>query len=203
MDSLEVIKSLCDKNGISIAQLEKELGYGNGSIAKARTIKSDRVVELSEYFGVSTDYILKGGENTLQRVELESDTVKIKVLGRVAAGVPIEAVEEIIGEETISRKMANSGEYFGLRISGDSMEPTIHHGSIVIVRQQDDVENGEIAIVVVNGNDATCKRIEKFDNGIMLVPINTEYEEKFYSNEEIESLPVKIVGKVVQARTNF
>ena len=203
MDSLEVIKSLCDKNGISIAQLEKELGYGNGSIAKARTIKSDRVVELSEYFGVSTDYILKGGENTLQRVELDSDTVKIKVLGRVAAGVPIEAVEEIIGEETISRKMANSGEYFGLRISGDSMEPTIHHGSIVIVRQQDDAENGEIAIVVVNGNDATCKRIEKFDNGIMLVPINTEYEEKFYSNEEIESLPVKIVGKVVQARTNF
>ena len=203
MDSLEVIKSLCDKNGISIAQLEKELGYGNGSIAKARTIKSDRVVELSEYFGVSTDYILKGGENTLQRVELDSDTVKIKVLGRVAAGVPIEAVEEIIGEEKISRKMANSGEYFGLRISGDSMEPTIHHGSIVIVRQQDDVENGEIAIVVVNGNDATCKRIEKFDNGIMLVPINTEYEEKFYSNEEIESLPVKIVGKVVQARTNF
>ena len=203
MDSLEVIKSLCDKNGISIAQLEKELGYGNGSIAKARTIKSDRVVELSEYFGVSTDYILKGGENTLQRVELDSDTVKIKVLGRVAAGVPIEAVEEIIGEETISRKMANSGEYFGLRISGDSMEPTIHHGSIVIVRQQDDVENGEIAIVIVNGNDATCKRIEKFDNGIMLVPINTEYEEKFYSNEEIESLPVKIIGKVVQARTNF
>ena len=203
MDSLEVIKSLCDRNGISIAQLEKELGYGNGSIAKARTIKSDRVVELSEYFGVSTDYILKGGENTLQRVELDSDTVKIKVLGRVAAGVPIEAVEEAIGEETISRKMANSGEYFGLRISGDSMEPTIHHSSIVIVRQQDDVENGEIAIVVVNGNDATCKRIEKFDNGIMLVPINTEYEEKFYSNEEIESLPVKIVGKVVQARTNF
>lgn len=203
MDSLEVIKSLCDKNGISIAQLEKELGYGNGSIAKARTIKSDRVVELSEYFGVSTDYILKGGENTLQRVELDSDTVKIKVLGRVAAGVPIEAVEEVIGEETISRKMANSGEYFGLRISGDSMEPAIHHGSIVIVRQQDDVENGEIAIVVVNGNDATCKRIEKFDNGIMLVPINTEYEEKFYSNEEIESLPVKIIGKVVQARTNF
>lgn len=203
MDSLEVIKSLCDKKGISIAQLEKELGYGNGSIAKARTIKSDRVVELSEYFGVSTDYILKGGENTLQRVELDKDIVKIKVLGRVAAGVPIEAVEEVIGEETISRKMANSGEYFGLRISGDSMEPTIHHGSIVIVRQQDDVENGEIAIVIVNGNNATCKRIEKFDNGIMLVPINTEYEEKFYSNEEIESLPVKIIGKVVQTRTNL
>lgn len=203
MDSLEVIKSLCDKKGISIAQLEKELGYGNGSIAKARTIKSDRIIELSDYFRVSTDYILRGGENTLQRVELDKDIVKIKVLGRVAAGVPIEAVEEVIGEETISRKMANSGEYFGLRISGDSMEPTIHHGSIVIVRQQDDVENGEIAIVIVNGNDATCKRIEKFDNGIMLVPINTEYEEKFYSNEEIESLPVKIIGKVVQARTNF
>lgn len=195
MDSLEVIKSLCDKKGISIVQLEKELGYGNGSIAKARTIKSDRVVELSEYFGVSTDYILKGGENTLQRVELDKDIVKIKVLGRVAAGVPIEAIEEVIGEETISRKMAETGDYFGLRISGDSMEPTIHHGSIVIVRQQDDVENGDI--VIVNGEDATCKKIEKFENGIMLVPMNKAYEEKFYANEEIENPHINLVFSMV------
>ena len=83
------------------------------------------------------------------------------------------------------------------------MEPTIHHGSIVIVRQQDDVENGDIAIVIVNGEDATCKKIEKFENGIMLVPMNKAYEEKFYTNEEIEKLPVRIIGKVVESRTKF
>ena len=83
------------------------------------------------------------------------------------------------------------------------MEPLIHHGSIVIVRQQDDVENGDIAIVIVNGEDATCKKIEKFENGIMLVPINKSYEEKFYANEEIEKLPVRIMGKVVESRTKF
>lgn len=152
---------------------------------------------MSEYFGVSTDYILKGGENTLQRVELDKDIVKIKVLGRVAAGVPIEAVEDVIGEETISKKMAETGDYFGLRISGDSMEPLIHHGSIVIVRQQDDVGNGDIAIVIVNGEDATCKKIEKFENGIMLVPINKAYEEKFYTNEEIENPHINLVFSMV------
>ena len=83
------------------------------------------------------------------------------------------------------------------------MEPLIHHGSIVIVRQQDDVENGDVAIVIVNGEDATCKKIEKFENGIMLVPMNKAYEEKFYSNEDIEKLPVRIIGKVVESRTKF
>ena len=81
----------------------------------------------------------------------------------MAAGVPIEASEDVIGEEMITQKMAESGEYFGLRISGNSMEPEIHHGSIVIVRQQDDVENGDIAIVLINGGEATCKKIEKFE----------------------------------------
>ena len=203
MEQLDIVRRLCEEKGISIAQLEKILSYGNGSIAKSKTLRSDRVVDIAKYFGVTTDYILTGKNGTLERVQLENEPCVIKVLGRVAAGIPIEASEDVIGEEMITQKMAESGEYFGLRISGNSMEPEIHHGSIVIVRQQDDVENGDIAIVLINGGEATCKKIEKFDNGIMLVPFNKEYTEKFYTNEEIENLPVRILGKVVEQRKKY
>ena len=203
MEQLDIVRGLCEEKGISIAQLEKILSYGNGSIAKSKTLRSDRVVDIARYFGVTTDYILTGKNGTLERVQLENEPCVIKVLGRVAAGIPIEASEDVIGEEMITQKMAESGEYFGLRISGNSMEPEIHHGSIVIVRQQDDVENGDIAIVLINGGEATCKKIEKFDNGIMLVPFNKEYPEKFYTNEEIENLPVRILGKVVEQRKKY
>ena len=158
---------------------------------------------ITNFLNVSAEHIISGEVENIQKVELDDEPIQIRVLGKVAAGVPIEAVEDVIGEETISKKMAETGDYFGLRISGDSMEPLIHHGSIVIVRQQDDVENGDVAIVIVNGEDATCKKIEKFENGIMLVPINKAYEEKFYTNEEIEKLPVRIMGKVVESRTKF
>ena len=127
---------------------------------------------ITTFLGVSAEYIILGEGENIQKIELDDEPIQIRVLGKVAAGIPIEAVEDVIGEETISKKMAETGDYFGLRISGDSMEPLIHHGSIVIVRQQDDVENGDIAIVIVNGEDATCKKIEKFENGIMLVHIN-------------------------------
>lgn len=202
MTLVDKIKKLCDERGISLKQLESVLGFGNGSLAKSKTIKSDRILELANFFNVSTDYLLKE-DAELGEVPVKSSMVSVKVLGRVAAGVPIEAIEDVIGEETISPELASTGEFFGLRISGESMEPLIHHGSVVIVREQEDVENGEIAIVVVNGNDATCKKIEKYSNGIMLVPINKEYNEKFYSNEEIESLPVNIIGKVIEARAKF
>ena len=168
-----------------------------------RPPQSEWIAPIANFLGVSTLYILPGEKEDIKKIKLDDEPIQIRVLGKVAAGVPIEAVEDVIGEETISKKMAETGDYFGLRISGDSMEPTIHHGSIVIVRQQDDVENGDIAIVIVNGEDATCKKIEKFENGIMLVPINKSYEEKFYANEEIEKLPVRIIGKVVESRTKF
>lgn len=126
--------------------------------------------------------------------------VTIKVLGRVAAGVPIEAVEDIIDTEEISADMARSGEYFGLQIHGDSMEPRIYEGDVVIVRQQDDAESGDIVIAMINGNDATCKRLTKYTSGIALAALNTKYEPMMFTNEEIIEKPVRIIGKVVELR---
>ena len=85
--------------------------------------------------------------------------VRIPVLGRVVAGIPLEAITDIIDYEEIPAQMAKSGTYFALQVKGRSMEPTLHEGDVVIVRQQPEVENGEIAIVLVNGNDATVKEV--------------------------------------------
>ena len=205
--ALQRICDLIRKKGLTELQFCKATGIPQStwySWKQRDSIPTNRYMpNITTFLGVSAEYIISGEGENIQKIELDDEPIQIRVLGKVAAGIPIEAVEDAIGEETISKKMAETGDYFGLRISGDSMEPTIHHGSIVIVRQQDDVENGDIAIVIVNGEDATCKKIEKFENGIMLVPMNESYEEKFYTNEEIEKLPVRIIGKVVESRTKF
>ena len=99
--------------------------------------------------------------------------------------------------------MATSGDYFALQVRGRSMEPRMKEGDVVIIRQQPDVDNGDIAIVLVNGNDATIKKIGKSSEGIMLVPTNPAFEPIFYNNREIMELPVKILGKVVELRAKF
>ena len=127
--------------------------------------------------------------------------VRIPVLGRVVAGIPIEAIEEVIDWEEIPQKMASTGKFFALRVCGHSMEPKILEGDVVIVRQQDDVDNGDIAIVLVNGDEATVKRIKKQAEGITLIATNISvYEPHFYSNQEIRDLPVRVIGKVVELR---
>lgn len=132
-----------------------------------------------------------------------SKGVKIKVLGRVAAGIPIEAIEDIIDTEEITEEMARTGKFFGLQIKGDSMAPNICNGDIVIVRQQDDAENGDVVIATVNGNDAVCKRLRKYKEGIELLSNNPSYEPMEFSNNDIIETPVKILGKVVELRRKF
>lgn len=133
----------------------------------------------------------------------KKNAVKIPVLGLVRAGIPMDAVEYIIDYEEISEEMARQGEFFALQIKGDSMEPRIKEGDVVIVRKQPDVESGETAIVLVNGDEATIKKVKKFDGGIHLIPNNPNYDVSTYMNADIEKLPVTILGKVVELRAKF
>jgi repressor LexA len=100
-------------------------------------------------------------------------------------------------------ELASTGEFFGLQIHGDSMELKISDGDVVIVRQQEDAESGDIVIALVNGQEATCKRLKKYQNGIMLLSTNTEYEPLVFSDEEVQEKPVRIIGKVVELRAKF
>lgn len=206
MTTYEIYKRLLDEKGVKTADVCRATGIAQASMSQWKkgeiNLKLETLSRIADYFGISV-FEFYENDGSVAPAPLEPETVKIKVLGTVPAGVPIEAVEDIIGEEEISMKLAQTGEFFGLRIKGDSMEPRIFHGDTVIVRQQDDVDNGDVAIVMINGSDATCKKVEKHDNGIMLVPLNRKYEEKFYTNEDIEKLPVRIIGKVVELRAKF
>lgn len=126
---------------------------------------------------------------------------RIPVLGKIPAGVPVEMVEEIVDWEDIPKEWAYSGkEYFALRVAGDSMAPKYLEGDVLILRKQEDCESGKECVVAVNGFDATFKKVIKKESGIMLQPLNPNYEPQVFSNEDIETLPVRILGTVVELR---
>lgn len=160
--------------------------------------RMDKVDKIAEFFNIERSDLI--GHNEQVYEPPKPKMIKIPVLGEVAAGIPIDAIENIIDYEEITENLAHTGEFFGLKIKGDSMYPMICDKDIVIVRKQPNVENGEVAIVLVNGNEATCKKIKKDTQGITLVPKNPEYKEKTYTNKEIQTLPVTIIGKVIELR---
>ena len=205
----EIIDQLCAEKGISGSKMCDDLGMSRSTLTelrkgRAKTLKLEKASKIAEYFGVSVDYLL-GNESAPDGPPAPSrpGSKWIPVLGRVAAGTPIEAVEDILDYEEIDAKTAASGEHFALQIKGQSMEPRIKDGDVVIVRKQDGCDSGDVAVVLVNGDEATVKRIKKEPAGIMLIPSNPSYEPKFYSNDEILSLPVRIIGKVIELRAKF
>lgn len=163
----------------------------------------EMISRIADYFNVTVDYLLGREQDSQNENNSKNKGIKIPVLGYIPAGIPIEAVEDILDYEEITPDMARNGEHFALKIKGDSMIPNIMDGDIVIVRVQPDVESGETAIVKVNGDEATCKRIVKQKTGISIVANNPKYEPRFFTNEEVINTPVTVVGKVVELRRSF
>ena len=158
------------------------------------------LVKLANLYGVTTDYLL--GKDT--NAPASTGGKWIPVLGDVAAGIPIEAVEDIVDYEEIDAALAATGDFFGLRIKGSSMEPRIREGDVVIVRKQDDADTGDTAVVMVNGDSATVKRIKKEPDGsLWLLPNNPAYDPQHFTPSEIMDKPVLIIGKVVELRGKF
>ena len=135
-----------------------------------------------------------------KRKKHQKKAVRIPVLGKVAAGIPIEAIEDILDYEEITEKLASTGTFFALRIKGDSMTPKIQDGDTVIVRQQNTAKSGDIVIAKVNGDDACCKKLVINSQGVILQSFNTAYEPMFFTKEEVMTRPVTIIGKVVELR---
>lgn len=168
---------------------------------------NEKIFLLSKVFGVTEAWLLGYNVPRYERIENTGPQtpqgLKIPVLGTVAAGIPISAVEEILDYEEVPQSWKNQGEFFGLRIKGDSMKPDINHGDTVIVRKQSTANNGDVVITLVNGDDVTCKKFEKLDNGIILISNNSEYSPMYFSNEEVVTKPVVILGRVVELRRKF
>ena len=161
-----------------------------------------KVQALADYFNINKSDLIEDKKLNIDTVPIESGYT-IPVLGRVAAGYGKEAVEEVIGQIEISPALAAKGDYFGLLIKGDSMIPTLYDGDTVIVQRVDDAESGDLVIALVNGHDATCKRLQKYAEGIALIPQNPVYEPMRFTESEIDTPPVKILGKVIEMRRKF
>ena len=195
------IKSAREDLKLTKRELAKRIGVHESSINKYEKglvdIPLSKISELSRVLNVTEAYLM-GWEDSQP-----TQGLKIPVLGTVAAGIPISAVEDILDYEEVPQSWENQGEFFALKIKGDSMKPDINDGDTVIVRQQSTANNGDVVIALVNGDDATCKKFEKLGNGIMLISNNSEYSPMYFSNEEVLTKPVVIIGRVVELRRKF
>ena len=197
------IKSTRESLKLTKRELAKRIGVHESSINKYEKglvdIPLSKITELARVLNVTESYLMGWEDDDKETPQ----AIKIPVLGTVAAGIPISAVEDILDYEEIPQSWQNQGEFFGLKIKGDSMKPDINDGDTVIVKQQSTANNGDVVIALVNGDDATCKKFEKLDNGIMLISNNSEYSPMYFSNEEVTTKPVVIVGRVVELRRKF
>ena len=200
----ERIKEARKSAGLTQLELAKKTELSRSYIGDIEKDRYNPSVSTLQLIATATNTPLEDLLPSTKTVSPAGRGVRIPVLGRVVAGIPIEAVEEILDYEEITPELAATGEFFALQVRGDSMEPTLRDGDVVIVKKQPTVDSGDIAIVLVNGNDATVKEIKESPSGITLIGHNVAvYTPQFYSNKEIQNLPVQIIGKVVEMRRKF
>lgn len=207
------LKFLREKKGISKNKLGELVGVNQTTIGRWEneeiTPSIDNVEEVARVLNIDLpDLLIKDlSFDNGDLINIPDDTIQIPVLGTIKAGMPIEAQQEILEYIEIPKKWTAGGKkFYGLKISGDSMFPKYQEGDIVIFEQNEDKEmyNGKDCAVMVNGDDATFKKVLLSDSGITLVPYNTaRYEMMMYSNDDIANLPIRIIGIAREKRTKL
>lgn len=171
----------------------------------------DKIQMLANYFDIKKSDLVEDKDklyNQLKNIGTmyisNTEMVKIPVLGVVKAGYDYLAQENWIGTIDVEKNIVNDGsEYFALKVVGDSMSPILIQDDIVVIKKQNDFENGDIVVAIVNGNEATIKKGKKTDSSITLQPLNTAYDPLVFTYDEVKSIPVTIVGIVKQLKRDF
>lgn len=194
----ERIKMLREQRGITQSELAEICKVSDKAVStweNGRNIpRMGAIQRMADYFGIPKSAII-------ENIALPADRVRIPVLGSIPAGIPLSAIEDIEDWEELSPDMLRGEkEYFALAVKGDSMSPEYRSGDVLILQRQDSCETGDDCAVMVNGDDATFKRVRRTEKGITLQPLNPAYDPIFFTNEEILSLPVRILGVVVEVR---
>ena len=196
----ERLKALRKECGISQRALAQRLGVSQQAVATWEAARStpgpNALATIADVLGVSSDYLL-GRERDFQ--DGAQDTARLPVLGTVKAGYGAYAFEEDYG--TAPAQVRDPRDYFYLIVRGDSMEPRIHSGDLALVHRQPDVESGELAVVLVAGEEGTLKRVIKKEGAVILQPFNQAYQPQVFIGEELEQLV--IIGKVVETKTRW
>lgn len=203
MTFAERLRELLDSRNMKAVDLTIATGLSDSVISRylsgGYVPKQKNASLVAKALNVDVNYLLTG--------ETEKDVpkaVKIPVLGEVIAGQPVEAIQNIIDWEEIPEEMARHGDYFCLDVKGESMIPVMFPTDRIIVRKQSDVDTGQIAVVMVGMDEATCKKVIKKENGITLYGFNTAvYEPQFFTKREIRELPITIIGRVVEVRRDL
>lgn len=166
------------------------------------SVTTDVANEIAKAMNMSIEELLsKINGNQEFTINSSQSSAVVLVYGTIPAGIPVECIEDVIDTEEISADMLKGDkQYFGLKIKGNSMYPDYLDGDTIILEKVDDCESGQDCVVMVNGNDGTFKRVFKNETGIILQPLNSEYQPLIYTNEQIKSLPVRVIGKVVELR---
>lgn len=186
------LTNLINKSGKQQVDVAKEMGFSTSTFnnwCKGNSFPTTGKLQvIADYFGI--------GKEELIRPWNKSTGNRIPVLGRVAAGIPIDAIEEIIDYEEVDDRLASLGDLFCLRIKGNSMEPRICNGDVVIVHQQADVESGDTIIATINGDDAVCKKFYRYGDTILLRSNNPVYADIDVSGRT----DFHVIGKVIELR---
>ncbi len=184
--------TLSEKTGIDKSKISS---YMSGRY-KA---KQDGVYLLAQALNVSEVWLM-GYDVPMESIPIKNiEKINIPLLGTVKAGYNYLAHENIIGYESIDN-VSDKENYYALKVTGDSMEPLFSNGDIAIVHKQDDFESGNTCIVLINGDEATVKKVVRMEDGIDLIAMNPYYPVRHFSNEEMQKIPVRIIGKVVESR---
>ena len=199
--SLRAFASKCGLSYTYISMLEKNIDYRTG---KPIAPTLDSVKYISNAMNIPIDDLLKMLDDE-QEFKLNEDILSnnlnvIPILGTVKAGYDWLAEENVVDYITLKESIPNIKEYYALRITGDSMLPLLSEGDIVIVHDQDDVESGQTAVILINGDEATVKKVIKTNEGIEVHAMNPYYPIKKFTYDEMNSVPVKIIGRVKEAK---
>ena len=190
--------NLKSKSGIHrlISALE-ERGFVKRLAHKARALEVVKLPEnasANDIFNSFTPSVIKGGLD-----KSKSNSSKVSVLGSIAAGTPIEAIQHEVDKVALPEDLQKNGEYFGLKVRGDSMiEAGINDGDTVIIKKTSTADTGQIAVVLIDEQEATLKRIRKKGNTIALEAANKNYDTKIYASNRI-----KIQGRLISLYRNF
>ena len=190
--------NLKSKSGIHrlISALE-ERGFVKRLAHKARALEVVKLPEnasANDIFNSFTPSVIKGGLD-----KSKSNSSKVSILGSIAAGTPIEAIQHEVDKVALPEDLQKNGEYFGLKVKGDSMiDAGINDGDTVIIKKTSTADTGQIAVVLIDEQEATLKRIRKKGNTIALEAANKNYDTKIYASNRI-----KIQGRLISLYRNF
>lgn len=194
------ISSYLEKTGKTQIDLADYMGVSQATISNwckgVKLPRMDKIDKICSFFNIKRSQLME------QETEIiyKSQSNRIKVYGSVPAGIPLEAIEDVVDWEDIPLDWSAGGnEFIGLRVKGDSMAPKYVDGDTVIVKIQPDCESGQDAVIYVNGYEATLKKLIKKTDCIILQPLNPSYEPKVYDYND-EDNPINILGVVVELR---